>query len=935
MNTQASDSYLRTLISWGEQNAAQYLDEFLDGFPTMRPGVADGLRRWATPMGGPESSEMAQRIYSESFKWRSRLEQLDQRIKEIQAVLPELEQIAGGPAATDADKAALRTAKAALKLANAQIAQLRGDYWIGVLEEYGLFPNYTLIDDAVDLDVALSWIDPDTGEYQDESFTFSRGAALALRDFAPGATFYARGRQVKVDAVDLGHDATAIREIEYCPGCGYVRGLGPAGVPCPRCGSKGIADVQQRIKTVELVRVSSAMRREESVIDDSRDDRIREPFNVVVSADVDPNKITRQWFVKDQGFGVRHLRDMHIQWTNLGRGQTQGPKMMVASEETVANLFRVCVHCGQVDNHTQANQASEHRPWCPQRRKHEEDTRSIALSRTLVTEGLVVRLPPLISMGDQFAVPSLSAALQLGLREMIGGAPDHIEVEVIVDPSATEGTPNYDALLLHDVVPGGTGYLADLAQPEEFWRVLCAAWQVLRSCECANENRLACHRCLLPFAGNRVKYVSRLTAERHLRAILAGSDDGEVPEALGWELTDVAVQQFDPETQIEKKFRSVLRGRLEAAGMKVEEKPGPNGNRWRIRAGGERVWTLEPQQNLGPAKPDFVLSCNQPLPQMAIFCDGWRFHASPEINRLADDAVKREDLRAAGHIVVGLTWRDLEEAGASKPPQPPWFNSGAANQLKQVPGSGVTERDLTVMAGGPIDMIIDWIQRPVPDTKEKVANLTPMVFAPMAKLMQISETEALPGAAMKLMAGEELASGEARAWFWRLDTLGVLARHSGGPAIDDIEVALLIDDRSASLGPEHKDAWNAWLSLSNALALRVRPTTITTVSLAGAAQPRSEVVAVDLPEGWAEIHADATELERVLLVALAERDLALPQVGLETDGGIPLAFAWPDFHVAVGFDLSTDERAELESEGWQVVEAEAGAIAEALTGRSE
>ena len=35
-----------------------------------------------------------------------------------------------------------------------------------MLEEFGILPNYTLLDDMVTLDVSVTWIDPETQEYQ-------------------------------------------------------------------------------------------------------------------------------------------------------------------------------------------------------------------------------------------------------------------------------------------------------------------------------------------------------------------------------------------------------------------------------------------------------------------------------------------------------------------------------------------------------------------------------------------------------------------------------------------------------------------------------------------------------------------------------------------------------------------------------------------------
>ena len=140
----------------------------------------------------------------------------------------------------------------------------------------------------------------------------------------------------------------------------------------------------------------------------------------------------------------------------------------------------------------------------------------------------MIRLPQSVTIGDQFAVPSLGAALLLGLHEQIGGSPDHIDIAAISEPIGHDGLAS-EALLLHDIVPGGTGYLAELANPERMWDLLHRAWEKVRDCPCQHEQRLACHRCLVPFAPISVgglSRVSRSAAERHLRAILTSGDAG-------------------------------------------------------------------------------------------------------------------------------------------------------------------------------------------------------------------------------------------------------------------------------------------------------------------------------------------------------------------------------------------------------------------------
>ncbi|MEK8226466.1 DUF1998 domain-containing protein [Oerskovia sp. M15] len=132
----------------------------------------------------------------------------------------------------------------------------------------------------------------------------------------------------------------------------------------------------------------------------------------------------------------------------------RGTTHEIAGNIVDAPLFRVCTSCGKLDTSTGANTSAEHRPWCPQRKASTEKTASIALARSLRTEGLVMRLPTSVTVGDGFSMPSLSAAVLLALRERLGGSPDHIEITSIVDPTRHDSGQNPSALLLHDKVPG-------------------------------------------------------------------------------------------------------------------------------------------------------------------------------------------------------------------------------------------------------------------------------------------------------------------------------------------------------------------------------------------------------------------------------------------------------------------------------------------------
>lgn len=927
-------SYLHAVIESAE--TAESLESFLSSFDSLTEQAQVRLKRWATPVSGPLSSELSIYLHERRHQWASQVDTLKHRVREVQESLPDLQERAELPAATEDDKVALRTATAALGLMRRQLADLQGDYWIGVLEEHGILPNYTLLDDAVTLDVTLSWIDPDTQEYMSEPATFNRVASAALREFAPGATFYARGFKIQIDAVDLGSDGDSIRRWAFCPSCGYGQQLEQVNLPtsCPRCGEVAISDVRQVLQVVELERVSSAMRREEAAIDDGRDERERVSFQVVTAADVDAP--LHQWFVEGYPFGLKHLTNMTIRWLNIGKTSEPGSGHRVLSgDEYEAPLFRLCSGCGKLDGRTGTNSPAEHRPWCMYRNATQESVRQVALSRTLRTEAVVIQLPATISLGDRFAVPSLLAAIQRGLREHLGGAPDHLAFERIVDPYLSDGTENRDAILIHDTVPGGTGYLAELADPAKVYALLYRAWTLVRDCPCKDEGRASCHRCLSPFISSFTqRYVSRAAAERHLKTILlSGATEGEPSEVLAWNVTEKESAPPDQETHIEQRFRKVLYDRLtKGLGASVQEQPGPNGNRWTINPGGGRTWVMEPQLSLGAVKPDFVFySSDQNIPRLAVFCDGWQFHASPVINRIADDATKRAALRDQGYVVLGLTWQDLVEAEGNTAVPPTWFAEARWTRAMAATGGTLKPAHLDLVKGGPIDYLVRWISDPDPVGIQALAEALPLFLAGAGALGKANASASLVDLTKVVHDGGALSTeGDRRAWGWQHDTVTLLARNVSADGYST-EVAVMLDDRDSRLGQNHKGAWREWIRLANLLNRRLQPAHITAYSLAVEAPKKTTPDGVELAEPWASLYQSAvSEAEKALIALLAASGVPAPSLGYETDAGLPIDISWPEFRIAVDLDLEDEERDELSQGGWTLVDSDLEAILSTL-----
>ncbi|KIQ20035.1 DEAD/DEAH box helicase [Rhodococcus sp. MEB064] len=941
LGTTGPETYLGQLIFDAEVHAVDYINEFLAGFRDLDDGVAKRLRTFSEPTHGPGTSPLAKRCHRASFDWKHRVEALLHRSKAINAGMKELGQQAGNSAATEEDKAAYRTARVSAGLVSKQLASLRSQYWISALETFGLLPNYTLLDDSVTLSVAVHWIDPASAEWRQTDFELKRASAQALRDFAPGSTFYAGGYAIEIDAVDLGVDNDAIRTWACCPACGFIAELQidqVAPTTCPRCGSAAIADTGQTLPVIELTSVSAVIRRDEAAIDDSRDERNRTPYSIVTAADIDPTRYVRRWFVDGLGFGVTHRRDMTIRWINTGSSRTGGSSRQLAGSEVESGLFRVCSECGKLDTDTRQNHPREHRPWCSLRKAIEESTTTLALARSLTTEGIVLRLPPSITWGDSFAVPSLSAALLVGLRERIGGEPDHLQVVVAQDPT-TSGSV-VPGLLLHDVVPGGTGYLADLARPENIWNVLRLAHEVVATCPCAGDGKLACEKCLLPFAApSEVRYTSRSAAERHLRTLLAGreltpDDDAALPAAMPWVIVDDEPADDDPESALERRFRTEFARRLDALGANVSQTPSDRGIVLTISLGPGNRWTLRPQENVLGSKPDFLLtSANPGVPPTAIFTDGRRWHATATHNRIADDAEKRRNLRDGGYQVVAVTHQDLQDNSVV---------SGALRRelvpgVLRIAGDTLSKSSLDLVFGTALDLLIAWVQNPTPAPRRALAQHLPILAVGAVAATAVRSGGGSPAQlALAALDGGAVTHADGDTFVWRSATLAVAIRIPAG-GHQESEIAVVLDDSEEVLGDSSVDAWREWLLWSNLLQLRTRAAVLSSRRhLASASMTigvddttAETVAATGLDAAWQEVFDEVTDVAKSFVLALAAAGVPVPVVGEEVDG-LPIEISWPKQHIASDFDLNDRDRQELTDAGWTIVLPDAEIAAAAL-----
>lgn len=747
---------------------ATFVDEYLATLVDQSLGeeLLDEVRTWATGHG---EQSLAGDLHRAQQRWEAEVKTLQKRQETLIEQEKDIERRIGDKNARedlDEDLAReKRSIESAVRRVHRDLRELALDeYWISSMERYGLLPNFTLLDDSVELAVAVSYLRPATVQFDTDTFEITRGVSSALHEMAPGATFYARGIAARIDSVEMGTDGGEIEQWRICSRCSYGERVLPGHTAgsCPSCGVADFADKGQVLDSIPLRKVSAEVDYGRATIGDGDDERLRMQFRQAMTFSAPHDAPTGGSWFTTSGFGAEHLPLVDITWFNLGKGH--GNRRMIAGEEIETPLFTLCRHCGHLDSARGENSKWDHRPWCPHRNQREEDTVTTALGRTLRTQGVLLRVPKALTAGDRATVPSLTAAIMLGFKEVLGGDPDHLSVDTVEVADKTGATGQ--ALLLSDSVPGGTGYLSQFASAQQVRGLLESAFCSVRDCACGKDDRLACPDCLLAYAPtHQVDVVSRAVAERALRAILldtAYPSAEDNPLEHVWETQEHA-PDHDLSSHLELRFREMLRDSLENRNVEVTDRPRGGGLEWDIQFPGGQEWVMREQVDLGYTVPDFVFTHRKrpDIRPVAVFTDGYQFHASPHNFGFGKDINRRVRLQADKNwIPWTITNKDLDrfaEEAAGTARNPWWAGpqvQGAVGKVADMDSNG-----WAFMTASPVEQLVRYLTNPderfYPALHEAVVN---MVLANMKIQNANARLEAISGrygpARRAIFAGE-------------------------------------------------------------------------------------------------------------------------------------------------------------------------------------
>lgn len=933
-----------------EGNLEELLRRFLDCFRSagLSDAAADEIRRFA---GGTNVRARIAGAFEALREERLALKRAADRAQtRLKALQEDPDQ------GSEEGQRELRDVTDALKGAMRLHAAVGAKYPLNVLTDAGVLPNYAFPEPGVELDSVIVHRGKDGGKAKYVAHQYMRPASSALRELAPLNTFYAEGKRVRINEIDLGTRARPVTERwRFCAACMYaVSSLDEVhfgAAECPSCGDVHWNDSGRERTLVPFTRARAMTDRLAAATADDGDERTQERYDTLALIDVKGAKgqFTAR-VIEGLPFGFELFSELELHEVNFGPEGRGG--FEVAGEAVNDRAFPICRDCKRVDD-GRGNE-SWHAASCRARSHREPRIENVVLSRRVRSEAMRILLPvAAVELGRERA--SIVAALELGLRRRFGGSVAHIKTRIAHEPQG-DGRRNY--VVLFDSVPGGTGALLDLWRDDGVVDALAGAIGAMNACACDD----GCYRCLFAYQNQRDL---ELTSKRAALKIL----DGIVSRRA--ELVDVdslsGVSIDDRlESELEERFVRALAARA-AKGGGARQLMDRGLRVWELRVG-NGLWRVASQVVLGPeegvhlhCRPDFLLipmGTGMDARQVAVFCDGFRYHVEPDQPRarVQDDVAKRMAIAESDRYRVwSVTWDDVlafEETdkrarqldGALLDPD--WTQVAA--KVAERWGTGrpdgvhregsmdglwryLTEADDSWFVGQTAAVACALLVQPTTFDRDGAERWT-------RELRERVEEPSVEPQPVRVARDIGRFHGGVRSAHVHLAAdLPMNAIEGQEPSQADWTLRLF-DHQEARRQGSFRGAWRAFLQASNVLQFSEALTMVTTEGImehgaapVAAAAANEETVSMAAEGAGTYVTSEALdgldllEEERAVAEAVLEATGCVPEVGytfLREDGavGVEVALAWPDARVGFAETLEAADVALLQQRDWIAVD---------------
>ncbi len=865
------------------------------------------------------------------------------------------DKIEADPAQYQDPQGELKKVEQEMKLIISLIKLLEDKYILNFMTDAGLLPNYAFPETGVWLTAVVTGLetpeDNGDGGKSYEVREYMRAAGVAIRELAPFNLFYAEGRKLPINFVELGHAAESIERWQFCDRCAHMERVETSHYKktCPQCGSSIWSDKGQLHDMLRLRRVTARTDHYASQVGDDADEREREFYHIglYLASYHRPANPPAQ-FLPGVPFGFEYLEQARLREINFGQQDAINRQIIINAEERPEEGYKICRDCGLVVplyQELNGGNAPQHGARCLSRLSgREPEWAQLYLYRELQSEALRLILP-VSTVFVQEKLATLTAALRLGLSRYLRGAPDHLQIIPHSEPMGDTGRRHY--LVIYDTVPGGTSLLRDLARPDAFFEVLNLALAALTSCDCRHDHtRKACYRCLYNYRHQyQLDLLDRQLAVDLLSEILAQRHTVQEIHSL----SDVHLDDL-VESELEQRFLEALAQAVTRQGGQWKQTGHQGKKAWLLNLAGRR-WLVEPQvtldqgQNISlTSRPDFVMWPQQPPTgrPVAVFTDGFTYHVRPQqaLGRIGDDVRKRQAISASDRFRVwSITWADVEALAADKGLEWPGFLAQTEKSiLKKLlpPGSSLPVDLINQPATASLLTYLrqpdeaPWIEYAMALAACLLGTPRPPIPAALADQLRVS-MEREPTLPL-LNVPDETPKGNR---FYHISTqadqqLLVTVPLTAIPQrqADAFAVTLRLDDpQSRRAGDGFERSWHQFWLLSNLLQFLPNFLPLTTeLVLHSQPNPEPPVPTIVTPDpAWADAFDLAAPEVHPLLEACLSAGRPAPVVGYEladADGRVlaEAELAWEAARVVIILTADESNRQVFGAAGWQILD---------------
>lgn len=554
----------------------------------------------------------------------------------------------------------------------------------------GVLPNYAFPETGVRLNahVLSGKAEESTNLHPDKNFELVRSASQAIKELAPENYFYTQGYRFEISGVNTFDwaDQENFHKKRFCSKCDHIElaSLAKTG-NCPKCGDLSWSSSSNVHTFVKMTNVKSFNNAAKATLSDTNDDRDKQQYQVIDHVLLDNNTSAGAWVLKDIPFGIEYVRSATITSINYGRSDgSDARKIKINDTEALTRGFVTCKHCGKSISATHlVREAREfHYGYCKHRDVQYDPSNvgifeEVYFFREMKTEVLKIVLP-IQEFNSEADIRMFQAGLELGLKKYFKGNPGHIHIQSYRE--FNQHTDKFDRfLLLFDTIPGGTGYLEQLFDHQEFTLLLQRSYEAIRDCSCQLEGHDGCYKCIYSY-GNQYNRddLSRERAEKWFAKIVEKTEEW-VKNDHG--LTSITNSGKIEESELEERFIKLLSVYAEQEdGFSFTEKRESGTIFYEIKISKndiDAVYWIRPQVVLGPkdgiaysTRTDFLIVCGSyryegqeyqdRIKKIAVYLDGYQYHASEEHNVFERDInIRKAIVDQPEYSTWTLTWEDL------------------------------------------------------------------------------------------------------------------------------------------------------------------------------------------------------------------------------------------------------------------------------------